>query len=91
MALVGAKWRWLASKWRWLAINRLWLAEHRIGEPPRPSDRTPQSQSAEGCTAPTTPQVEQRQHVRHCLCLVFSTAFAAKTVPLPGVVHCLRG
>ena len=33
-----------------------------------------------------------RQHdqVRHCLCLVCSTAFLTKTLPLPCVFHCLR-
>ena len=29
--------------------------------------------------------------VRQCICLVCSTAFVAKTVPLPCVFHCLRG
>ena len=29
--------------------------------------------------------------VRHCLCLVCSTAFATKTLPLPCVFYCFFG
>ena len=34
---------------------------------------------------------DRDRDVSHCLCPVCSTAFVAKTLPLPCVFHCLRG